>query len=568
LINGIYWEPRYPRILSKQDIRQLRGGNLVSIADISCDINGSIELTSRATSIDEPFIQLGTEFPEIMAIDNLPAQFPRESSEHFASQLNSIIGSLAEGRDSNIIQRATIVEKGQLTQPYQGLCSVMTAAKTKQVLLLGSGFVAGPVVKYLSECGHEVIIASNSTSEASALAQKYKGSIAISLDIAKDQDRLLKLCRNADIVVSLLPAAMHVPIAEVCLAAGRHLVTASYISEGMAKLHDEAAEKGLLFLNELGLDPGLDHLSAKQIIDRVHSAGEEIIGFESWCGGLPAPECADNPLGYKFSWSPRGVLLAALNPAQFLENGTKKTIDGSNLLNSVVSSPVQSRLALEGLYNRDSLKYIHAYGLDKRCLRTMTRGTLRYQGFAHILSSLAGLGYLSTEPLSPPLKAVTSWEGVFEKLKLDKNISLDRQVRSTMQWLGLNSVEEGFDGNSTSLLDAFCVLLQKKLRYEPTERDMIFMQHKFTLRNPKSGQQRILRSTLLEFGHEDGFSAMARTVGYPVAVATQLLLEGKIGLRGVLAPLDKCIYEPMLERLNAIAKISFKEQEDCVNSEI
>lgn len=322
-------------------------------------------------------------------------------------------------------------------------------------------------------------------------------------------------------------------------------------------------------------------MSAKKIIDEIRDQGKKIISFKSWCGGLPAPECADNPFGYKFSWSPRGVLLAAFNEARYLLDGKQVIIGGDKLLSSVRKDPFRSPFSLEGIPNRDSLKYKSLYGLES--VETMLRGTLRYQGFCELMKSFSFMGFINLEPLSKALKECQNWSQVtliltggdgngnnnssrsnpLSSSLRDKLASQDvsvKRLQEAMEWLGLFSTSESFIPRDT-MLDSFCDLLQRKLQYEGNERDMVIMQHEFITKSlADGGPIEQLSSSLIEYGQPGGgFSAMARTVGYPVAIAAEMILDGQMSKFGVLAPLDSSIYNPMLKRLESVASIRFKE---------
>lgn len=397
-------------------------------------------------------------------------------------------------------------------------------------------------------------LGSNNKLEAEEISKfSEQGAEVHQVDIS-DPNQLQQLVKASSLVISLVPANLHLDIAKACLGHEKHLVTASYISPAMQSLSQQASEKRLVFLNEIGLDPGLDHLSAKKIIDEQQSAGNKIVSFSSWCGGLPAPECADNPLGYKFSWSPRGVLLAALNDARYLKGGDEVKITGDMLLSSVFKTPCISRLNLEGIPNRDSLKYLPRYGLEG--IRDMLRGTLRYSGFSSLMRDFVKMGLLSLNPLRASPSSYRNWKQVTEKLLT--NFKPPDSTMEALEWLGMLSETEEFLPRPT-LLDSFCELLQKKLCYSQGERDMVVMQHQFAIEN-STGQRVKLFSDLLEYGQPGGFSAMARTVGYPAAMAADLILQGVTSdMYGVLAPTEKRVYEPMLKKLEEV-NIVFKER--------
>lgn len=590
LINGIYWEANFPRLLTIQDADKLLtnpASKLVTIADISCDIAGSIEITHRSSTIAEPFYYYPsnktTQNLQIMAVDNLPAQLPRDATEYFGDHLLSLLDGMIK-KDVfavNTFKKAAIVSNGILTEQHQWLNTIVSNAK-RRVLVLGSGYVVGPVIKYFGEHSNdtELVIASNAPVEAERLAKSAPNSAIVEqLDIT-DSQKLRKLVGASDIVISLIPATMHLPVAEACLDKSKSLVTASYISPAMQKLDELARAKGLIFLNEIGLDPGLDHLSAKKIIDQVSQQGKRVNSFVSWCGGLPAPEAANNPLGYKFSWSPRAVLLAALNDARYLWNGQQVQVPGKRLLASALPNPFASRFNLEGVPNRDSLKYVPLYGLEG--ISTMLRGTLRYKGFCSLMQCFQTLGLLSLEPLPMELqKKDLTWSQIMTEFLLPKG--LDRALASgdltqdrlfsALEWLGMFSSEEPFDARALTMLDAFCELLQRKLAFKEGELDLVVMQHEFviTTGDVTSKANEYISSSLIEYGQRDkgGFSAMARTVGYPVAVASEMILDGRwSGMSGVLAPLSPHMYNPLLEKLEKVAGIRFTENRTTFPSSI
>ncbi len=272
--------------------------------------------------------------------------------------------------------------------------SFIAGKPEKHVLVLGSGFVAGPLVEYLAR-RNAVTVASALIEEAKSIADGHPNVRTVQLD-ANDSNAVREHVRRADLVVSFLPAPYHVAIANHCIAEKKHLVTASYVSPGLKALNDAASGVGITILNEVGLDPGIDHMSALKVIHEVQAAGGVVESFESVCGGLPAPECADNPLGYKFSWSPRGVLTATQNSAKFLRDGKVVDISAADLLRS--AQPIElntSAYNLECLPNRDSLSYATDYGLQSA--KTLFRGTLRYRGFSSIVDQLKSIGLISAD---------------------------------------------------------------------------------------------------------------------------------------------------------------------------
>jgi saccharopine dehydrogenase-like NADP-dependent oxidoreductase len=456
----------------------------------------------------------------------------------------------------------------------------MSSGKLRRVLVLGSGYVAAPVVAYLTQPGrgNEVTVASLELASAQKLCEGNAAARPMFLN-AQDFTAVEAAVKSHDFVISLLPATAHVPIAKACIAHKRSMVTASYISPDMRRLHSDAARAGICIMNEMGLDPGIDHMSAMAIIDSVRDAGGRVISFESMCGGLPAPEAADNPLAYKFSWSPRGVLLAAQNPAKFRRDGKLVEIEGKNLMASASPINILPALNLEHLPNRDSLQYGTTYRIDQDehggpGADTIYRGTLRYRGFSELMLAFSRLGLLDLQArsdfngtwrqliaelvnVSGPGAQVA--KGVQDKLAA-AGISSELQHRTleACQWLGLLS-DRQLQWRGT-VMDTFCALLQEKLAFRPGERDMVLLHHRFVVEHADKSRERIL-STLLSFGDSapGGYSGMARTVGFPAAVAAQYMMEGIITRKGVIDPTPRDVYVPVLRELK-------NYQIDCVET--
>ncbi|KAJ3196917.1 hypothetical protein HK101_007282 [Irineochytrium annulatum] len=595
LVNGIFWDPKYPRLLTNEQTRTLaleKRFRMLQIADISCDIGGSLEFMSKATTIDKPFFMYdpitGKEHDntdgagvQIMSIDNLPTELPLESSEYFGDALFPFVMELVKGNFNHpVLARAAITTaEGKLAPAHEKLYPLIeeygvphgSGAKVsgpKKVLLLGSGYVATPLVDYLLRSKNvQVTIASNATEEATRLSNGRPAAPVVSLNVS-DKSKLSSLISDHNVVVSFIPATLHPIVAERCLEAKKHLVTASYISPAMKALDGRARSAGVTFMNEIGLDPGIDHLTAMKLFDEVKAAGGSIKSFVSWCGGLPAPEACDNPLGYKFSWSPRGVLLAGLNSAEFKKGGKIVSVPGTELMRSAVPVEINQAFALEGLPNRDSLSYLETYNLGSGDnVDTMFRGTLRYKGYAELMGAFNELGLLdvtersdisskqswadllaSAMKLSSTPKSPEDWrKAIASKLRphpADGSGRLERVV-SALEWMDMTSHHHTVHA-AASTLDAFCALLQAKLVYGPDERDMVIMHHEFGIQwGDQSKEKRT--STLIAYGGK--YSAMAKTVGLPAAIATEMILNGGINRRGVIAPVYPEIYEPMLTKL-------------------
>ena len=435
----------------------------------------------------------------------------------------------------------------------------------KNILVLGSGFVSKPGVKYLlSHKDYFITVASLSIKNISKIIKGHQNGKAVQLDV-KNTDELIALIKQNDIVISLLPWTYHVDVAKLCIEYKTHMITTSYVCEGMRALDSKVKNKNLLFLNEMGIDPGIDHMSAMKIIDEVQNVGGKILHFYSFCGGLPAPEHNNNPFGYKFSWSPKGVVLASRNSALYLENGEKITIEGKNLFKNPRQEHIVDLGTFEVYPNRDSLQYKNLYGLKDAL--TVMRGTYRNIGWCETLKAIVDIGLIDETP-DDSLKEKTYQQMVRELLNNTEskdirfgvahtlNIDQNSPILDRLEWLGLFSDKNvmKFDNK----LDNLSELLQKKLYFKPDERDMILLQHKFIIKNEKN-EKKLITSTLIEYGIPNGDSSMARTVSLPLAIGVKLILDDKINLTGVRIPIMKEIYKPVLLELEQLG-IKMNEQ--------
>ena len=426
----------------------------------------------------------------------------------------------------------------------------------KQVLCLGAGLVARPFIQYLSDNDFHVVVASRTISKAERLIEGCENAEAVAFNIAKDDELLEKLTKEADLVCSLLPYTFHVKAAKVAIRHKTHFCTTSYISDEMKALDDEAKTAGILLLNECGVDPGIDHMSAMKIIDEVHNNNGKIESFTSFTGGLPAPDANNNPYGYKLSWSPRGVLLAGRNDAQFLRDGKEVRIPGSELFENCELMEVPGMGTFEGYPNRNSLSYIDIYNIQET--KTMLRGTFRNVGWCGTLDKIADLGLLDIEKRS--LDGMTYAALMRELISTNEsdvktavarfcNIEQDDQIMKRLEWLGLFE-ETVIPQGINTILDALCNLFEEKLQYSLGERDMIVMHHEFIAEYPDKKQR--ITSTLIDYGIPNGDSSMSRTVALPVAIASKMILDGKINLTGVHRPIIPEIYEPILNELETL----------------
>lgn len=437
----------------------------------------------------------------------------------------------------------------------------------KKILVLGAGLVSKPGVTYLlNNKNLEVTVASRTVSKAENLVRGFHNGIAQELNV-KNEDELEKLVKENDIIVSLLPWIHHMKVANLCIKHNKDMATTSYVSEGMKKLDEKARNKGVLFLNEIGVDPGIDHMSAMKIIDEVNKEGGKVVHFYSYCGGLPAPEDNDNPFGYKFSWSPKGVVLASKNSAMYLENGKIVEIDGKDLFLNKRVEEIEGLGTFEVYPNRDSMPYKDLYDLHDA--ETVMRGTYRNIGWCDTFKKIVELGLVDETPVEN-LKGKTYKQmmagivgagedvDVIEKTATKVELSKDSEVIRRLEWLGLFSDENVPECDNH--LDVLCHLLLEKLYYKEGERDMLILRHKFIGEN-KDKSRDMITSTMIDFGIPGGDSSMARTVSLPLAIGVKLMAEGKINLKGVQIPTKKEIYEPVLEELE---KLNIKLEEKRV----
>ena len=407
-----------------------------------------------------------------------------------------------------------------------------------QYLILGAGLVVGPVVEYLSRRPDNILtIASHIAEEAEAAAASYTNANAMVLDVM-DEGALREALVVHDVVISLVPPAMHVRIAKACIAAKTPMVNASYQSAELSSLDQEAKRAGICILSEIGLDPGIDHLSALKIIDDVHDKGEDVEAFVSWCGGLPAPEYNDNPLGYKFSWEPKGAIRVLLNTATYLRDGKSVEINGRDLMANARPLRV-SDMDLECYPNRNSLSYQDIYNIAEA--KTLLRGTLRYAGFCAIFERAKSLRLMELE--SGDLPDQMSWRQYLQWLNPEQDFQAlsneDTRGWQAFEWLGLFS-DQPIQPHKMPI-DVFCAQLLHKLSYGEGEQDMIVLQHKFVIKRP-DGSRYFISSVLKQIGEAGGHSAMARTVGYPVGIASEMIADGIIKETGAIRPVSRSFY--------------------------
>jgi saccharopine dehydrogenase (NADP+, L-glutamate forming) len=440
----------------------------------------------------------------------------------------------------------------------------------KRILVIGAGMVAGPLVEYLLDQPEFFVEVADIVADKPRLlvGRHPRGKAgAINLD---DETMLQAAVKPVDLVVSLAPYAYHPKIAACCLKHKKHLVTASYVTPAMADFDAEARRAGLVFLNEIGLDPGIDHMESMRIIHDIHERGGLVQEFISYCGGLPAPEADTNPWGYKFSWSPVGVLRAGNNSAKYFKDGEEVVLPSERLFDSCPAIRVEGLPEFEGYPNRDSLPYIRLYGIPET--KTMFRGTLRYNGWCRTIKAVRGLGWLDETPMDWKDATLESFlqgrmkvpAGTPVKNAVGRALSLpeDSDVVQRLEWLGLFSPTP-IPAGIASPLEVLAGLMADRLKYAPGERDMVVLQHTFVAAFPPQGRKEKIVSTLVDFGVPHGDSSMARTVGLPAAIGAGLILQGKIKSAGVQIPVLPEIYEPVLEELKRRG-IAFREERRTV----
>jgi len=390
---------------------------------------------------------------------------------------------------------------------------------------------------------------------------------AVHFDVDDDSQRV-QCIQHADVVISMLPARMHYRVAKDCVDCGVHMLTASYVSDDIRSLDHQARENDVLLLNEMGVDPGIDHMSAMQVIDKIRESGGVITAFESSTGGLVAPEYDDNPWGYKFTWNPRNVVVAGQGVSRFLHNGRIKYIPYHKLFSRIETIQIPEVGDFEIYPNRDSLKYIDIYGLKN--LQTMFRGTMRRPGYSRAWDVFVQLGMTEDNYHIVDSENMTFRDFINSYLPYEKDRSVeqklcellslepDGEVMQKLQWLGI------FEEKTIGLKNATPArilqsLIEPRWQLKSADKDMIVMQHVFDYE--KNNRTRRLKSTLVFKGRDRLHTAMSITVGVPVAIAVRLLLSGQITLRGVQRPLSKEIYEPVMKELEEYG-IYFREEEE------
>lgn len=440
----------------------------------------------------------------------------------------------------------------------------------RKILVIGAGKSASYLIKYLLDKSIEedlvVIVGDVNFSNAKKLINNHENAQAIVLDVHDKQSRQNAI-QNCDIVISMLPARFHIEVAKDCISFNKNMVTASYISEDMQKLDKAATDKGLIFMNEIGVDPGIDHMSAMQVIDRIRAKGGNIILFESFTGGLVAPESDNNLWNYKFTWNPRNVVVAGQGgAAKFLQEGTYKYIPYNRLFRRTEFLDVEGYGRFEVYANRDSLKYQSAYGLEQA--KTLYRGTMRRVGFSRAWNMFVQLGMTDDEYTIDDSENMSYRDFVNAFLPYSPTDSVELKFRHALKidqddivWDKLLELDIFSNKKMVGLIKATpAEILQKILMDSWTlakdDKDMIVMYHKFGYE--LDGEKHQIDATMVTIGEDQTFTAMSKTVGLPVAIATLAILNEKITTPGVQMPITKEVYEPILKELEDYG-VSFRE---------
>jgi saccharopine dehydrogenase-like NADP-dependent oxidoreductase len=432
----------------------------------------------------------------------------------------------------------------------------------KKVLILGAGMVVKPMAEYLLENNFILKIATTTKEKADRMIKGHPNGSSLRWS-TDETDILERLITEHDLTVSFLPYKYHLMVAKACVRCRKPLITTSYVQPEMQALDEDAKAAGIIILNEIGLDPGIDHMTAMKIIDHIHDRGGKVEEFYSLCGALPAPEAADNPLKYKFSWSPKGVVLASRNSALYLKKGKRVVIEPDNLFKDRFTYLFPGIGDLEVYPNRDSVSYINIYGISEAS--TMYRGTFRYKGWCETLDAIKALNMLD-DTISDysdmdyagflAERAGTDTSDLRRKVAMKLGIPEVSLAMEALGWLGFLS-DEKINYGKTSPFEITANRMISKMLMSDNERDMVVMLHIFLATYP-DGKKEVIKSSMLDFGSTATNTAVARTVALPAAIAAKMILEKKTVLTGVYRPVVPQIYIPILDELKTMG-IEMKE---------
>jgi saccharopine dehydrogenase-like NADP-dependent oxidoreductase len=446
----------------------------------------------------------------------------------------------------------------------------------KTILVLGAGLSSSSLIRYLlsnaATYNWKIQVVDQNIEQVKKRINGHPQAEALTFDALNPIERRPRI-EKADLVISMLPARFHVEVAKDCIDLRVHLITPSYISKEMRDLHEKAKKAGVIIMNEIGVDPGIDHMSAMKIIDHINELGGEVTSFKSFCGGLIAPDSDNNPWHYKFTWNPRNVVLAGQGgAASFIHNGEYKFIPYNRLFDRLDRIEVPGYGKFEGYPNRDSLSYRETYGLEE--IPTLYRGTLRRPNYCKGFHVFAELGMTDdsykmyqSEKLTPRafLNAFLPYrKGISVEEKFKIFLREDRMyLYDQFEWLGIFEKDETFGFPSASPAQLLEKLLVRKMSLDDNDKDMLVMYHEFEY--SLNGMNKRVTSSMINIGEDQLYTAMSNTVGLPVGICAKMILTEKLSDKGVTLPVNKEVYEPILEELKTF-NINFEENEYLIEA--
>ena len=441
----------------------------------------------------------------------------------------------------------------------------------KTILVIGAGLSSSSLIRYLLQNAEQenwqIRVVDQNLELVKRKLNNHSRGVALSFNALNSDERRPEIQR-ADLVISMLPAQFHVEVAKDCIDFQTNLITPSYVSPEMNELNDLATRAGILILNEIGVDPGIDHMSAKKIIDEIERNNGKLTIFESFTGGLIAPESDDNPWNYKFTWNPRNVILAGQGgAAKFIQEGKYKYIPYNKLFRRTEIIELDDLGRFEGYANRDSLRYRSIYNLDD--IPTIYRGTLRRKGFCRAWDVFVQLGATDDSYILDDSETMTYREffnsflpynehdSIELKLRHYLKIDLDDLLWDKLVWLDIFSRDKVIGIKNATPAQALQKILEDKWTLKDDDKDMIVMYHKFVY--ILDGQHHEIISYMANIGEDRTYTAMSNTVGLPAAICAKMILNGTISMKGVQIPIHQEIYEPVLKELESYG-ISFEEK--------
>ena len=441
----------------------------------------------------------------------------------------------------------------------------------KTILILGAGLSASSMIRYLLNASQkeawQLRIVDRELSRVEKLIYGFSSAQALSFNALEREDRIDEI-RNSDLVISMLPARFHVEIAKDCIALKKDLITPSYISDEMQALDQEAKDAGIVIMNEIGVDPGIDHMSAMKIIDYIRDIGGQLNSFKSFCGGLVAEEYDDNPWRYKFTWNPRNVVLAGMGgTAMFQDNHKYKYVPYNRLFDRLDRITIKKHGKFVGYPNRDSLSYKKTYGLEG--IATLYRGTLRRPNFCKGFNVFIELGMTDDSFPMTNAEQLTPRDFLNAFLPYIPNLSVEQKFKyflredrmylyDQFEWLGVFGADQDFGFEGATPAQLLEKLMVRKMSLSADDKDMLVMYHEFEFAH--KGKAKKIVSSMINIGENQIYTAMANTVGLPVAIAAKMILNEELQLKGVTLPISKDIYEPILSELSTRG-IVFNEEE-------